>query len=533
MTIYAMELQAHTGAGGVQTFYAASATINTGPGDTPANQHFHPSLKTPANFERHLFSTGTTSGASSIAFGEVEIANAHGRYDAWADYSFDGRPITIRIMQLDRDGVPKGLYKDAPIMIRGTIESIDITDAFRTIRLRIHDRLADLDAKPLLTNRYLGTTTSAGATAEGPATLKDTIKPRAYGLIRNVTPIDVNPFNLIRQVSDRPCSAITVYDGGLPLTLNGDYATIAALTSATLSAGQYATSLALGLIRLGGTPALLITADVTATGARDAATLAKQILTDFGIVTGDIDAAAFSALTALNGASCGLWVNDERTALNAVTALLSSIGGWIISSAQGQFSVGRLEPPSGTPAAAFSEWQLRGDVKRLPPSDSNGAIPAYRVTVRYNRLATTFSEDQIAGAVSQATSAAMGARRAALQQEWQEAKAEDLTVQTVHLLAPELSFDTCLTEPADAAAEAARLLAIYKVRRDVWDFRVSMTGPQYRPVQGASDVFAPGLRMGSVVTLQMARFLTTPKPLVIIGRVDDAVADVIEFSAWG
>ena len=126
-----------------------------------------------------------------------------------------------------------------------------------------------------------------------------------------------------------------------------------------------------------------------------------------------------------------------------------------------------------------------------------------------------------------------GARRAALQQEWQEAKAEDTTVQAVHLLAPALSFDTCLTEPADAAAEAARLLTIYSTRRDVWNFRVSVTGPGYRPTQGSAEVFAPTLRMGSVISLQMGRFLTTPKLLTIIGRVDDAVADAIEFSAWG
>ncbi|GJE14003.1 hypothetical protein [Methylobacterium longum] len=533
MTIYAIEVQAHTGAGGVQTFYAADARLNTGPGDTPANQHFHPSLKTPANFERHLFSEGTTSGASSVASGEVVLANAHGRYDAWADYAFDGRPIIIRAVPQDHQNEPIGLYKDAPIMIRGTIESLDITDAFRTVRLRIHDRLADLDAKPLLTTRYLGTTTSAGATAEGPATLKDTIKPRAYGKIPNVTPIDVNPFNLIRQVSDRACTSIVVYDGGQPLSLQGDYPTIAAIATATLTAGQYATSLALGLIRLGGTPAFIVTADVVAAGPRDAASFVKQILTDFGITSADIDTASIAALTALNGASCGLWVNDERTALNAISAILMSVGGWIVSNSQGVFTVGRLDLPAGTPAAAFTEWQERGDVNRIAPGDANGSIPAYRVTVRYGQLATVFSEDQIAGAVSASTSPAMGARRAALQQEWQEAKAEDMSVQAVHLLAPELTFDTCLTEATDAAAEAARLLAIYKVRRDIWNFRVSVTGPSYRTLQGSADVFAPTLRMGSVISLQMGRFLTTPKLLTIIGRVDDAVADAIEFSAWG
>jgi hypothetical protein len=526
VTIYAIEVRAHTGAGGVQTFYAASAALNTDAGDTPANQHFRDTLQTPANFERHLFQDGTTSGASSVAFGEIVLVNADGRYDDWADYAFDGRPVIVRAIPQDLLGRPKGLYRDAPIMIRGTIDSLDITDAFKTIRLRIHDRLADLDAKPLLTTRYLGTTTSAGATAEGPATLKDTIKPRAYGLIRNVTPIDVNPFNLIRQVSDRACASIAVYDGGQALSLNGDYASVSALTSASLSAGQYATSLALGLIRLGGTPAFAVTADVVAAGARDAASLVQQILADFGIAAGDIDTASIAAQTAKNGASCGLWVNDERTALAAISSLLRSVGGWIVPNSLGAFTVGRLEAPSSAPVAAFVEWQLRGEVKRIVPSDTNGNIPAYRVTVRYGQLGTVFSEDQIAGAVT-------GARRAGLQQEWQEAKAEDTSVQAVHLLAQELSFDTCLTETADAVAEAARLLAIYKVRRDIWNFRVSVIGPNYRPPQNSAPVFAPALPMGAVISLQMDRFLTTPEPLVIIGRVDDAVADAIEFSAWG
>lgn len=525
MTIYALELQAHTGAGGVKTFYAASSAYNTGPGDLPANTHFHPSLETPANFERHLFSEGTTTGASSIAFGEIVLANAHGRYDDWQDYSFNGRPIIVRVLQQNTFGAATGFYKDAPIMLRGTIESLDITDAFKTIRLRIHDRLADLD-KPLLTQRYLGTTISAGATAEGPATLKDTVRPRAYGLIRNVTPVDVNPFNLIRQVSDRACSSIAVYDGGLPLTLNGDYGTLAALTAATLTPGQYATSLALGLFRLGGTPALGVTADVISAGPRDAASLTRQMLLDLGMTTADLDLPSFDALTALNGASCGVWVNDDRTALSVINTMLQSIGGWIVPNAQGVYVVGRLDLPSGTPAAAFAEWQCRGDVTRITPSDVNGAMPAYRVTVRYAQLATVMTEDQLAGGVS-------GTRRAALQLDWQESVAEDVSVKTVHLLAQEMTFDTCLTETADAAAEAARRLRIYKARRDIWKFRVSVIGPSYKPTQGSADAYAPALRIGNVVSLKLSRFLKTATPLVLIGRVDDAVDDIIEFSAWG
>ncbi|MBP2495378.1 hypothetical protein ABID82_002289 [Methylobacterium sp. PvP062] len=526
MAIYTIELQAHTGAGGVQTFYLADGPFNTAPDDLPANQHFHPSLQTPANFERALFSTGSTSGASSIGYGEIVVVNAHGRYDAWPDYAFDGRPCIVKAIPTDpENGKPLWSYRNAPVLIRGTVEAIDITDAFSTIRLRLYDRMTVLD-KPLLTVKYAGTTTAGGLGVEGVEAQKDTGKPVIYGTKRNVAPVDVNPFDLIRQVSARACVSIKVFDGGVELTNVGDFATVAALTAAALSPGQYATCLALGLFRLGGAPVFPVTADVVAAGPTSAAGIARQMLLDFGLTPADLDGPAFDALAAAAPASCGISVSGDTTAISAISQVLASIGGWIISDNLGVFTVGRLVLPQGKPIAAFDEWQCRGSIERQAPGDSSNGIPAYRVTVLYGQIGQTQGDGDLAGAVPPSL-------RADLALEWRSAMAESPAVKEQHLLAAEITIDTCLADAADAQAEAQRLLAIYGARRDVWRIKVDMTALDYRFDDADGDPFTMAIRLGSVVRLTATRFLVPYRDLVVIGRVEDCVNNRIQFDLWG
>lgn len=533
MAIYTLEIEADTGSG-IVTFYAASGAFNTGPDDVPAHQHFHPSLQTPANFERALFSSGTTTGASSIGFGDIVLVNAHGRYDAWADYAFDGRPCIIKAIPVD-DLTKKPLwaYKDAPVLIRGTVDSLDVTDAYRTIKLRLYDRLSDL-AKPLLTETYPGTVVAgkivggvvqAGG-ADGPASLKDQIKPAVYGVQGAVPPVDVNPFDLVRQVSHRACAVITVFDGGVALTAAGDFATVEALIGATIAAGSFGTCLALGLFRLGGSPAATVTADVTGAGGTSAAGIAQAIIQDAGFGAADLDEASFAALAALNPAPCGILVTGDRTVLDAATDVLRSVGGWIVSDSEGRFQVGRLELPATTPIAVFLEWQLRGDVQRVAPGDSNRGIPAYQVTVRYGQLATVLAETDIAGVVE-------GDQRTALQTEWRSAVVTLPAVQTRHLRAETLSFDTRLVNATDAQAEAQRLAGIYGTRRDVWRVNVDMAGIDYRVDSSVGQAQALPIDLGATVNLSLVRFIAPSKNLVVIGRVEDCVNDRIQFDLWG
>jgi hypothetical protein len=511
VTIYTLEVQAHTGVE-VRTFYAADRRYTTRPTDTPANQHFRATIKDPGNLERFLFGQGSTTGQSSIGVGEVVLVNADGRYDTWANYAFDGRPCIIKAIPVNGAGKPLVSYAAAPVLVRGTVESVDLTDVYSTVRLRLYDRLSDLD-RPLLTDRYAGSTTGPGATAEGTTDLAGTVRPRVYGTVRNMAPVDVNPFDLIRQVSDAKCTAITVYDGGLALTPAADFPSIAALQAATIAPGQYATALTLGLFRLGGSPAGVVTADVTADGPNTAAGIARAMLLDAGLSSADLDGASFDALTAANGAPCGYLVGDDRSVLQAATDVLRSVGGWIVPRGDGAFQVGRLQAPSGAPVASLADWQVRGSVQRLAPADSNRGVPAWRVVVRYGRLARPLTEGEIVGAVDPS-------RRAALSLAYREAVAEDPSIKARHLMAPEMTFETYLTETADAQAEAARLLAIYGTRRAIWRVQLDQ--------ETARDV-----GLGQVVSLTLSRALRSGALLVAIGRIDDCVNDRVQLDLWG
>ncbi len=509
MTIYTVELQAHDGTG-VITLYAASDGYNTGPSDTPANQHFRPTLQVPANFERALFRGGETRGLPEIGYGEIKLANADGRYDAWPDYAFDGRPCVVKM--LDDATAP---YASATVLLTGRVETVDVSDAFKTIQLRLYDPMVDLD-RPLLINRYLGTTNAGGATAEGTTELEQTLKPRCYGLCTNIVPTIVNPFDLIYQVSDSAVFRIDAFDGGLPLTRQADFTTVAALQGAVVAGGDFVTAYNLGLFRLGATAARTVTADVLQgvnSGARTAGLIARQILIDAGLTTLQYSDASFIALGALNSATCGIRVQGETSVLSAVGEVLSGIGAWIAPNAQGVLEVGRLSTPAVSAVASFQEWELRGNIERSASGADGSGLPCWRVIVRYGRLGQVQNETDLVGAVS-------AARRSLLAVEWRQAVSEDATIKARWLNAPEVIFESGLTTQVAAQAEADRLLALFKVKRSTWRIRVDTER-------------AVGIQPGQTVSLTLNRFLADGQNFVVIGRVDDCTANRVELMLWG
>lgn len=520
------------GGGSVVTEYLASANYNTKAGDTPAHQHFRDTLLTPVNFQRDMFGAGQTTGDGTIGYGEIVVINADGRYDYWADCAFSGRDVIIKAILTDERGWPRTTYASTPILLKGKIDTIDLTDAFTKIQIKMYDRMSDLD-KPLLTTRYLGTTLAGGQGAEGGADLKDQFKPRLYGLKHNITPVLVNAFDLIYQISDKPIGSTQVYDGGVQLTYTQDYATVAALAASTPGAGKWASCVNLGLFKLGGPPQFAVTCDSRSVGAVDCATLAYQILLDAGFTAGyaneDIDKATTDLLyNKVYNYPAGYWINDDRTIKTCCSTILKSVGGWILANSQGRIQFGRLELPSGTPIAAFKEWMVKESSKlqRLSPSDSNRGIPVYKVTVRYDQLLTVQNKADLAGAVS-------ADRVAALGNEWKSAVAQDDNVKAIYLQSPEMTFDTCLVQAADATAEAQRLLTIYKAMRSIWRLKVDNSTVDFRADQSQGSPLGLLIDLGSIVTLQAERFLPTPKLFLVLSRTDDCETNSIQFDLWG
>lgn len=525
--IHLVTMQAHDG-DTVQNIYLATAPFTSKSSDTPSNQFFTDRLEDAGVFARHMFSGGdgvsggTTRGRSEVGYGDLTVINnkPYGYdelIDDWITWAFHGWPITIQTVADDTISLD-----DAETVFTGTMEQLVSTDAMNQYSLIIHDRLADLD-KPLLTNTYLGTTTSGGIDpgAEGNADLKDQIKPKIWGRTANVACIAVNVYELIYQVSDGTVNSIAVYDGGLALTLTSNFSTLALLRAATLVPGQYATCLALGLFRLGGITQFELTADVvegSTTASRSPAQIALRMLDHFGIASGDIVTATFTALDALNDAEDGIRVDGDTTALDAISGVLNDIGAWMAPNELGQFEVGRFSAPSGTAVATFDlNDNLDNPPQRVATGDDGKGIPAYSVTVQYDRVGVVMKGSQLAGSITAPRSLYLG-------QEYRSVTVEDVSVLTQFPNAPKITITTNLADLADATAEATRVLAMRKIIRDQYIFDL--------PAETAEDV-----QIGSIVTLESEderMGLADGKLFVCIGRTDsrkDVPTIGLEF--WG
>lgn len=505
-----VEVEAHTGAG-TEILRVSAYGYTTQPGDTPANTHYDERIVDPGYLATSLFGAGRTIGAATVSRGEIVLSNADGALDAWIDYGFDGRLITIR-----RVASRSAAYSTAETVFSGTVEALDaISDAFRTIRIRIYDRRLGAD-QPIQTNRYGGTVISSGASADGGEELKDVVKPLCFGRCFKVPAVAVNTFDRIYQVNDGPVGAIAVYDGGILLTADADQPDLANLQAVNIVPGRYATCLALGLFRVADLYKT-ITADVEegATKAdRTAAQLAIRMLDKMGHSSGSLDLASFDNLDIIADDEVGIFIGAERNGLPAIQDVLSSIGGWIVPNSLGLFSVGRLSAP-GTPVAHLDGRVIEdGSFRIVRTSDEGNGIPIYQVTVRYRRQWHTYNNGDIAERIA-------AAARESLAKEYLDTLASDVGVQVAHLLAPEIVIDTLLTDEADAAAEAARRLGLYKVRRDLIEVDL--------PFEFATDAI-----LGATVTMDIGRYgYGSGRDMVVVGRKENNRDNTVTLTAWG
>lgn len=489
-----VELEAAVLADGtVERFYVSTDGFVTEPTDTPANREFKAVLIEPGSIGVSAFADGKTSGTSQLQAGALRLANIDGQFDAWVTYSFDGRPVTIR------SGDTGAYPSDFPVIFTGTVEKVEATTSSIDITLR--DKAFILD-KPVLTTLYAGTNVGPIGLEGVAGDLKGKVKPRTYGAALNVGPPCVNTAKLTYQVSDGPVAAISaVYDRGASLTPGVDHSTSALLTAATVSAGTYQTCLAEGFFRIGSSPTGQITADVTqgaTVAVRTVAQIIKALALAAGVPAGDIDAEAVAALDIDAPQVIGLHLNGDTTFRAAMDMAAASVGAWWAFDPQGVLRMGQLSTPSGSADADFIEADvLKGFERRA--SDGDG-LPVSRVVVRHSKFWTVQSSD-VATSVGDA-------RRSELANEYRSTDpAEDPAVKAQYAQARELVIDTLLTSEADGDVEAARQLALRKVRRDLFDVPVPVS------------VFAEArVRLGRTVKLTHSRFgLSAGKNLLLIG----------------
>ena len=536
--IFLLEFEVHDGTS-LSKVYLSTHGMSSGPNDTPPHQHYTARLASVGRLERSMFgngdgvSSGTTGGASEVGFGNISVLNGAAaglddRIDHWKDLAF--RQVIIKTI-----ATAETPFSQAATRFIGTVEQLVSTNALEQYDLIIHDRLQNLD-KPLLIHTYGGTTISGGLfTADGDVDQKDTIKQKVWGTVHNLRVVPVNNYDLYWQTSDGPVTSQVVYDGGVALTYDGNVGTLAAMAAVAVDGGHYVTCNALGLFRTGIAPVGTVTADViegTAAADRTAAQIARRMLAWFASMYGEtlsLSSSDVAALDVLNNAQCGIVVRDTQTGLDAIMQVLNSIGAWMLpqSNSPTMYNVGRFDPPDDNPVASYDfDANIGGNPQRIESGDDGKGVPVWKVVIRYDQLDTVQSAGDLFGAVTENDPV----RVSYLATEWRLASAQNATVLNQYPNAPTIQIDTRLTTQAAALAEAARLLGMHGVKRDIWRIVVPMSDdPQDDPGVGeVVELTSRGGRMGLGPEPGLGETYTC------LGRVDDFDdVPLLTLTLWG
>lgn len=501
---------------GVRTLRYATQGYTTGASGTPAHTHYEGRIQQPANIDRNCFSAKRTTGRSQIGYGNMMLVNNDGGLDALLNYSFAGRPITIKLGEVlpNSGGVPTWVT-----IIKGTMEQAELS--WRNVTILVRDRQQDV-AKPLQQVRYGGTNSLPNG-LDGVATdIAGKAKPLVFGQVFNAPLTLVNSTRLIYQAHDGSAlqSVDAVYDRGSPLTAGAAYASQADMEATAPASGLYRVwnSAAGTYLRLGSPPVGTVTADLTqgATAAdRSVAQLFSAVLAKAGISAGDISSADITALDALVTYPVGVFVatGQDTSALQVLDDVCASVGAWFASDAAGIFRLGRLVLPGGASVGSITATDVIS-VDRIASADPGVGLPAWKVKVGYQRIWQT--QIDVSASVT-------AARAGYLANEYRRVQASDSAVQAANTASPEIEFLTLLVNAADASAEATRLLTIYKARRDMLIVRVRV-----------DTALAAALDLGKVITLTLPRYgLQAGKQFLIIGLRSDMRNRMFDLTLWG
>lgn len=390
----------------------------------------------------------------------MELNNADGALDAAiSQYAIDGRRVVLKI------GKSRGDYEDFQILFDGTAKGWRVSGE-RAVQVTLRDSTWRLEV-PVQTTLYGG-----GGGLAGGDDLKGKPKPLTYGECKNVTAVLVDPTKLIYQVHDGAIQSIdAVYDRGAALTGAGDTGDIVAASNP--SAGTYITQVSGGYLRLGSTPAGLITADVQGDadpsyidGSTDI--LRRILTTRAGLLSTDLEGGTFEAMANLQPAAIGLHVGTEPTTVAQImNQVMHGIGGWWAADRLGLIRIGRLQAPTGAKRMTLTKRELLA-VQRLDLPETVSP-PNWRRRVAWGRNWTVQATD-LAGGVT-------AARRAFLAEAVRVSIAADTSVRIKHLLASDPDpVPALFVEESAAAAEATRLLNLHGADRHLYVARLKFIG---------------------------------------------------------
>lgn len=500
MTLVLFETTANTDAvGGTQ----AIRWGNVGYSHPSAPGYFEERLKDTASIKirRGIYRERAGFGLGEEDIGIISAAARDGDLDALADYGY-GEEATIKIGDSEATA-----YSSLTTVVKGRAARCLAGGGIFQIGWKGRSSLLD---QPMSGGTFAGT--NSGSTGlEGTADdIKGQRKPRCGGGRQIIEPVLVNgPARIFAwnydYDGDRAATQTihAVYLSGATWSFGTDHANAAALQAATPSAGVYDTCKAESLVKMGGSDPLSGGVRVEVTVAATAAdsycsNLAKALLLDSGVDSGDIDSTAFTALATARPYAGRYYVRDE-TWRETINMLLKSVLGWATLTSAGVYTCGTIpDLGGGAPVATFRRFQLGTaagandyDITSLEPvieevGQDNGA-PAKEVTVRWGFIHAPYDFNGIAAAVADAD-------KQKLSQQWRStAPVTDSDTAAQFGEAIVLTYDTWLCSAADAATICSALVDFLGPLRQRWLLGTKLTPALVAAVENGAlvEVFHP------------------------------------------
>jgi hypothetical protein len=390
-------------------FTRRDRSVISGASDTPAKTSFEPRMVNAGTFDLFMFGNARLGGAGAPAGGAIVLDNHDGGLDYLRGWGLDGRTMTLR------RGVVGQAYPSAyTTLLKGTMLAphFSMTD----VTLRIRSRVAEVLNQTLQRDRYKGDNALPDGVEGTEDDIKGLYKPEFWGKGRHIPAVLVNTSKNTYQISR---GAITSLDalyvqGAATWTPGTAHASLAALQAATVPASTYDYYLGGNgdgsYLRLGSNPTGAVTVDATAPKST-AADIVDNILQSFsGIPSAEIEGKA--ALNTANSAPMGYWSGTGQvTRGQAIFELLDGVGGFLTEKRNGNFLMGRLEAPGGSPALTITQTyvdETAGPPEIITNSDIAREVPVYRVGVGYKKVYQVQTGGELAGAATQATRALVG-----------------------------------------------------------------------------------------------------------------------------
>jgi hypothetical protein len=334
-----------------------------------------------------------TQSSVAAAWGTLNLANSTGAFSALSrSTNCDGRAVNVYYGRKTLDGARNieidPAFSSLTKAFQGIATPWFLTDTQLQIPLR--DATYWLENQPYQKLVYGGT-----GYYDGTAALAGTARPKTRGgtngnPIRNITPVLVDPVNLVYDYNDAPGHVIAIYEGGnQSYTFAGD---VADVYVGSTPSGQYRTADAIGKFQLGSTPSLAITADVrgnfpVAGSVSNVTDLIEWVLLeDMALPASYFDLTSLVNIGNSYTYTGGFYYGSSTTPVDGVTvvdALLTSIGAQMVPLRNGRlgFIALRTVSQGATPVAAFDTNTIVSCTPVALPSTL--VPPPYRVRINF------------------------------------------------------------------------------------------------------------------------------------------------------